>query len=164
MKLVSHVRVKHEPSIQLACHICGETFDSNQLLLQHLQTHDVVEPKVYSEAPTCHICGIKFHTHTNIREHLKKHETTAPRIACKICGRMYKNEQTLRRHSTIHEDDGINIPCSQCVRTFKNRRELAEHELSMHELSLPGTSSSLKVGSYIRLLCNNFVDHSMNFS
>lgn len=130
-RLAEHVKAVHHR----ICHRCGEEFNSNSDLCQHLQTHnDVVEPKVYCDAPRCPVCSIEFTAHTNIIRHLKKHGTTAPRLTCKICDRTYGNAKSLRRHSIIHEDEGKNFPCSNCAVIFPNRRALAEHIRRAHKL------------------------------
>ncbi|KAK2920545.1 hypothetical protein Q8A73_000030 [Channa argus] len=123
------------------CPVCGQTFNQNQLLQDHLKTHDKdrgdqsgeeegqsEKPKknkkqdsglklIQSASLSCRVCGDSFHSQGFLRKHAETHCREFPSI-CGVCGHQVDSPDGLLTHLQSHRETGGT--CSICLKSFQN--------------------------------------------
>lgn len=103
-------RLAHEQSAHpvsptiFTCPVCGLTFNTDQQLQVHAQTH-ATTPPVY----TCSVCGLPFSTWTEKEAHEKTHIPTV--YKCKYCGQEFATLDLANAHiKAVHPDGSPTTP------------------------------------------------------
>jgi KRAB domain-containing zinc finger protein len=111
------------------CSICGETFESRSLNMEHVATmHKDV--KLYD----CTECSSRYITERGLKTHISRaHENTGGSI-CPICGKKLNSIYEVRRHTSfMHEGKARpKFKCTLCDKSYGTKRVLEEH-MSVHE-------------------------------
>ncbi len=125
----SDLKEKKKPGNQLfRCSICSKTFQSNSLLVWHMELH----PKSHrSQEPAfiCHKCGKtckdkkEFDRHNRIHR-LNDKAVSQGRLRCDACLKPFSCLSILERHKPKGQDG---LKCSVCGQTLGCRRRLIDH-------------------------------------
>ena len=111
------------------CSLCGETFESRSLKIEHVATmHKDV--KLYD----CTECSSRYILESSLKTHiLRAHENTIGSI-CPICGKKLKSIYDVRRHTAfMHEGKARpKFKCTLCEKSYGTKKVLEEH-MSVHE-------------------------------
>ncbi|KAM9340646.1 uncharacterized protein ABDE67_016384 [Symphorus nematophorus] len=114
------------------CPICGLTFTQNQLLQDHLKTHEdddedqsedeeedgqLDKPKREKSSLSCKVCGDAFHSRGFLRKHAETHCRASPSI-CGVCGQELDSPEGLLSHLQSHRE--TSGTCSVCGKSFRN--------------------------------------------
>uniref|UniRef100_A0A182QZL6 C2H2-type domain-containing protein n=1 Tax=Anopheles farauti TaxID=69004 RepID=A0A182QZL6_9DIPT len=115
-----HISSIHSESDAFACCYCNAKCSTQQILDEHLKTHD--EGKPYA----CMACGKDF----TRRYHLDRHEKhtncgMVPKevevMPCEVCGKQFTRIDNLREHLRSHMGQGArkrDYQCPYCVKSF----------------------------------------------
>ncbi|XP_061390303.1 zinc finger and BTB domain-containing protein 14 [Musca vetustissima] len=126
-KRVSATTTARRKSIQnnlpLSCEICGNTFNSRQVLNVHMKIHR--QEKTHE----CEICFKRFITACNLQAHMRIHTGEKP-FECKFCGRRFSDRSTHIRHERIHTNEKP-FSCDACGKSFALATTLQAH-LKVH--------------------------------
>lgn len=103
---------KHE------CETCGETFETEQLKLNHRCSIDDPLPKKPATEPIA----------KKVLNRIGKHP-------CPECQKKFTTKQKMHRHLWIHRKKTYS--CEMCVATFEEQGELDRHRLTEHPMDSP---------------------------
>ena len=78
-------------TFQFKCEFCPSLFCSNNILLDHIKTHDMNKPFL------CTICNGKFESNKYLKQHMNLHSGEGP-YKCEICIKTFAWESALRKH------------------------------------------------------------------
>lgn len=120
------------------CQLCGVSFSSEELCLDHSKIH--AEEGCYP----CSLCGMCFSSELDITSHLEEHKVeekkartkiSKGRITCSICSRRFNNEKTLNEH-TCGTSDTKQFRCETCKKAYISEERLRFHR-RFHEGARP---------------------------
>ena len=99
------------------CEYCGKRFRVNQMLRNHLYTHDVLEKKF-----ECKLCNKKFSSKSGWNAHQISHSDEA-KFLCDLCGKSFRHEGNLRLHKRNHQDPQslYKHTCDVCGKTYQTK-------------------------------------------
>ncbi|XP_025832673.1 zinc finger protein 883-like [Agrilus planipennis] len=101
------------------CPICGDSFESKLLLLDHGVNH--LMKKI-----CCRACRLEFCTQASLNEHMKIHPRY--KYVCNICGKCLSSSGALKSHMMgIHNKDSLYM-CTTCGKCFKTGNRLRIHK------------------------------------
>ncbi|XP_069672850.1 zinc finger protein 624-like isoform X2 [Periplaneta americana] len=124
------------------CQLCGESFISEELCLDHSRTHS--EEDCYP----CSLCGMIFTNELDITSHCEEHKAegrktrtkiSKGRLTCSICGRRFNNEKTLSEH-TCGTNEAKQFRCETCKKSYISEVRLRFHR-QFHEGAKPNHCS-----------------------
>ena len=96
--------VIHELKV-FKCNICGEDFNSNSILIKHIDsTHEEMRTVELKTENKCKHCDAVFHNLAILKKHLKKNHGEMATFKCDICPKMYFSARGLRSHQEIHKE------------------------------------------------------------
>ncbi|KAL3884425.1 hypothetical protein ACJMK2_024564 [Sinanodonta woodiana] len=135
---------------QFKCHSCGEVFNNESTLVNHLLIHEPKSDcKIKHQIPLrCTTCKQHFSSLKCLRKHLKKKvpclsvEERRERYQCKTCGRQFLAHSSLTRHLATHSDER-SVPCPKCDKKFKHKENLFKH-MKIHQQKPLACSKCLK--------------------
>ncbi|CAG2198965.1 KRAB [Mytilus edulis] len=107
----------------LTCDICEQTFQTKEMLSNHIPTHF---EKISFQ---CLICGEDHNDRQNLIEHIPIHIHHQNKEFCESCSKVFKNVETLRIHnSKFHQIcfEKKHI-CSYCKQEFFTKGKLERH-------------------------------------
>ncbi|KAM3858518.1 uncharacterized protein ACN63O_018093 [Diretmus argenteus] len=120
--LIKHVET-HPDNPECLCGVCGERFESTEVLLDHLKSYR----ETAATSGTCDICCKSFQ---NMETHMRSHTGVKP-YSCSICAKSFPRPGALRRHKKIHTRVKPDI-CQFCGETFMENDKFQVH-LKTHE-------------------------------
>lgn len=130
------------------CHMCGQIFNSNEEVLQHLQNCKVkVEAKLEQNSDSeskgrnrkkrrknghlfCPHCDRVFTHRNSLMYHMRGHTGERPH-QCDICGKSFFAATALKVHMRLHSGDKP-YKCENCGRHFRQWGDLKYHRISIH--------------------------------
>jgi len=154
------VHVSRNCDIQMRgnkCSLCGETFESRSLKIEHfatmhkdvklydctecssryilessLKTH-ILHAHKNTGGSICPICGKKLNSIHEVRRHTAfMHEGKArPKFKCTLCEKSYGTKKVLEEHMSVHE--GKIFQCSNCDEEFNSKLKLERHIAKEHD-------------------------------
>ncbi|XP_053613189.1 zinc finger protein ZFP2-like isoform X2 [Plodia interpunctella] len=123
----SKVSVKTADQALLACGLCKMLFDSRELLLQHLRTHQT------SRGCSCHICHDIFDSWPQLFAHRMAH-LPQKQWQCHLCKYTNSSQIAMEFHyKNLHYDgEDKSLKCKQCSRSYATPRKLNKHVTVVH--------------------------------
>uniref|UniRef100_A0A1B6K9G9 Protein krueppel n=2 Tax=Graphocephala atropunctata TaxID=36148 RepID=A0A1B6K9G9_9HEMI len=122
---------KH-PDKVTKCNICGDAFESNELLREHKANH--VAEGVVTEEVLKNFEPEPPIDKTPDSKLLRKRRTDIVGLKCPECNKQYNNRKNLLRHVQIHKDK--KFLCDVCPKKFFRREHLKVH-LAKHNIVKP---------------------------
>lgn len=122
------------------CEFCGESFESNENLQDHLKQKCEMKPNsepdisVESEVESvetvesemaCDKCGLTFKNRTSFNHHLQ-HRHKEERYHCEDCGKKFNNPKLLMDHQC--NTNRLGHECAYCSKLFRSPSILEQHE------------------------------------
>ncbi|XP_055904258.1 zinc finger protein interacting with ribonucleoprotein K [Eupeodes corollae] len=123
---------KPHPINKFICHICGNMYDMQSRLSQHIKRH--TEEKEHE----CEICGKKFSSAAQIPRHMNTHTGNRP-YKCKFCTSSFADSSTRNKHERIHTNERP-FKCQECGKCFAYTNVLKVH-MSIHTGERPYSCS-----------------------
>lgn len=120
------------------CQVCGESFSSEELCLDHSRIH--AKEGFYP----CSLCGMCFTSDLDITSHCEEHKVeekkakdkiSKGRIICSMCGRRFNSEKTLNEH-TCGSNETKQFRCELCRKAYISEARLRFHR-RFHEGARP---------------------------
>ncbi|XP_035792590.1 uncharacterized protein LOC118466858 [Anopheles albimanus] len=130
-----------ELAVPIKCQLCGETFQSEHEIKQHLQ-----EQHIDQMTPTsCAICGKRCTNQASLIKHSWDHSRVR-RHCCPQCDKTFHHKARLKRHMESHRNKSVK--CEQCGESFPDGRSLMNHRHSHTKSSkFPCTECGKTFGS-----------------
>ncbi|XP_050100115.1 uncharacterized protein LOC126580861 [Anopheles aquasalis] len=130
-----------ELAVPIKCQLCGETFQSDHEIKQHLQ-----EQHMEQLTPTsCMICGKRCTNQASLIKHSWDHSRVR-RHCCPQCDKTFHHKARLKRHMESHRNKSVK--CEQCGESFPDGRSLMNHRHSHTKSSkFPCTECGKTFGS-----------------
>ncbi|XP_063803293.1 zinc finger and BTB domain-containing protein 1 [Pseudophryne corroboree] len=128
---------KHS-SCPYRCPNCGQRFESENLVVEHMSQcfdHEVYRSSVSDETDRdhrrkhfCDICGKGFYQRCHLREHYTVH-TKEKQFSCQTCGKQFLRERQLRLHNDMHTGMARYV-CSMCDQGNFRKHDHVRHMIS----------------------------------
>ncbi|XP_046490359.1 uncharacterized protein [Neodiprion pinetum] len=107
----------------LECDYCPATFPFNDVLQEHMKTHD------YKILHYCEDCNTEFSTNKARKNH---NITCMQKLICKYCELMLDSKGKKRQHEQKHCDSMYGQLCDYCGEKFKHQGTLDQHIKMQH--------------------------------
>ncbi|RVE60859.1 hypothetical protein OJAV_G00185310 [Oryzias javanicus] len=146
--LIKHMWT-HMDEPQRVCGVCGDVFESNEELKEHLRSYD----KVYK----CEECGKTFFKMHLLKSHLSVHSKNTD-FQCDVCGKKFGAKRALNLHSWSHAEERPH-KCDLCEKTFGLKSLLQAHRKNHNKWQCHLCNKSL---SSSRVLAWHLLSHSEN--
>ncbi|CRL05999.1 CLUMA_CG018952, isoform B [Clunio marinus] len=105
------------------CHVCARNFKNRGTLLNHVKTHETLEP---SDLLQCHICSKFYKNKYKLAQHMVCHEDLRS-WKCKVCGLAFNYKKLMLRHiQAVHENERP-FGCTFCEKRFNSKYDLTVH-------------------------------------
>uniref|UniRef100_A0A2M4B949 Putative c2h2-type zn-finger protein n=1 Tax=Anopheles marajoara TaxID=58244 RepID=A0A2M4B949_9DIPT len=130
-----------ELALPIKCQLCGETFQSDHEIKQHLH-----EQHMDQMTPTsCRLCGKRCTNQASLIKHSWDHSRVR-RHCCPQCDKTFHHKARLKRHMDSHRNKSVK--CEQCGESFPDGRSLMNHRHSHTKSSkFPCTECGKTFGS-----------------
>ena len=133
--VISHKRKHHSCNKYVRCSMCGQGFETELELDEHLLKHS------RGEAHKCIECDMQFCLKSELDNHINFHAGKTP-YECNICRERFMAESSLKAHTFINE---VAHSCTECGMGFRTLRKLETH-MYTHTQEKPYTCSICKTG------------------
>lgn len=100
------------------CSTCGQAFENEQGLREHLSTHSPTKSHV------CPKCNHSFASPSNLRKHLRFHLRRLPYV-CSFCLQSFETNDLLSSHLLVHKG----FVCPECAEVAHSRADLEHHRI-----------------------------------
>ncbi|XP_005804240.2 zinc finger protein 62 homolog [Xiphophorus maculatus] len=115
--LMNHAFQAHSRDVGVLCAVCGGTFESAESLDVHRRSHE--------NSKCCPLCGKLFRSTTSLKEHLAGHAGLKLH-RCHVCGKECRRKGDLKIHMRIHTGEKP-FRCSLCCKSFTHSGHLKKH-------------------------------------
>nr|CAD7256285.1 unnamed protein product [Timema shepardi] len=121
------------------CLLCGNSFQTLELCLEHSNSH------LDTEGFVCNMCLLHFSNKSELTNHMDDHRADekrllrvegSKRLICTVCGRKFNNERTWKAHSCASEPSKKLFKCTECNKSFLTEERLTFHGI-LHKLKQP---------------------------
>uniref|UniRef100_A0A2M4ADD7 Putative mudr-1x ap n=1 Tax=Anopheles triannulatus TaxID=58253 RepID=A0A2M4ADD7_9DIPT len=130
-----------ELAVPIKCQLCGETFQSEHEIKQHLQEQHMEQ----MTSTSCVICGKRCTNQSSLIKHSWDHSRVR-RHCCPQCDKTFHHKARLKRHMESHRNKSVK--CEQCGESFPDGRSLMNHRHSHTKSSkFPCTECGKTFGS-----------------
>ncbi|XP_073828715.1 uncharacterized protein [Musca autumnalis] len=113
-----------DPSVDLKCPICGNTYHSKRYLRNHMTMHGGKANYL------CQFCSKSYHLPNSLSHHIRlKHSglsETPVTLKCHICGKLYYTQKAFRQHLSMHEGKPM-FSCKICGKQYFFSSSLSNH-------------------------------------
>ncbi|XP_021343391.1 zinc finger protein 3 homolog, partial [Mizuhopecten yessoensis] len=106
--------------LNFICPVCGKTYDDQETLGKHLESHTGFD---------CKVCGKSYTTKSNLQTHMRKHNGDKP-YNCTYCDKCFTSLCVLKVHLRTHTGEKPFV-CPTCGVSFAKNIHLKRH-LSIH--------------------------------
>ncbi|XP_053709305.1 oocyte zinc finger protein XlCOF6.1-like isoform X1 [Synchiropus splendidus] len=103
----------------LSCSLCGNRFETRQILRNHMRIHSGEKPFI------CSHCGKCFTQNSSLKTHKRIHTGEKP-FLCSQCGKCFSQKGTLETHMRIHTGEKPFV-CSECGKCFAQKHDVSKH-------------------------------------
>ncbi len=144
------------------CYICNGKFQTSNILIRHLRTHDAFKRTKCPNAYECYVCTKRFEILNSLRRHLIAHDGLES-MQCPRCSKAFTTKSHLKRHistvkctRTADEDSGMEcikvsrkrqtrrVQCSHCEFKSSFCGSLMDHIKKIHGISINNCSLKIK--------------------
>ena len=143
-KLLVHQRA-HDTKKHFKCEVCGDHFDIESRLRNHMMIHDKIKPFACSHEG----CTMAFTQKSNLKRHMRIHSGDKP-FKCEYCHKAFASGSNLKQHLYTHETSKETqvYKCifDNCNRTYKYPSSLKGHYILRHKKEY-ATNISRKVSA-----------------
>ncbi|KAM4730142.1 uncharacterized protein FYW61_010469 [Anableps anableps] len=115
--LMNHAFQAHSRDVGVLCAVCGGSFESAESLDVHLRSHE--------NSKCCPMCGKLFRSTTSLKEHMAGHAGLKLH-RCHVCGKECRRKGDLKIHMRIHTGEKP-FCCSLCCKSFTHSGHLKKH-------------------------------------
>nr|CAD7426911.1 unnamed protein product [Timema monikensis] len=121
------------------CLLCGNSFQTLEMCLEHSNSH------LDTEGFVCNMCLLHFSNKSELTSHMDDHRADekrllrvegSKRLICTVCGRKFNNERTWKAHSCASEPSKKQFKCAECNKSFLTEERLTFHGI-LHKLKQP---------------------------
>nr|CAD7574298.1 unnamed protein product [Timema californicum] len=121
------------------CLLCGNSFQTLELCLEHSNSH------LDTEGFVCNMCLLHFSNKSELTNHMDDHRADekrllrvegSKRLICTVCGRKFNNERTWKAHTCASEPSKKLFKCTECNKSFLTEERLTFHGI-LHKLKQP---------------------------
>ncbi|OQR69868.1 zinc finger protein-like [Tropilaelaps mercedesae] len=153
------------------CPLCDSTFDSKDLLEEHIDSHQqergivecdfcgkdfmsrfeltrhmTIHAQESQSDPQCQLCGKFFATHEDAILHLKVHSPGGRlmkqrKFKCERCDRSFFTRKDVKRHMVVHTGQR-NFVCQFCPQKFGRKDHLVRHTKKTHTNGTTGSNNN----------------------
>lgn len=116
-----HIAKVHEKDLtSLSCRMCGKVCKDERTLMKHAWDHS--KEKNHS----CPKCGKSFFNKARLKRHMQSHRNKS--VACDVCHESFPDGRSLMNHRHSHSNvSGRQFPCRECGKTFGSRSSQQIH-------------------------------------
>ncbi|CAJ0932434.1 unnamed protein product [Ranitomeya imitator] len=109
------------------CKICELSFDSEQILLQHMK--DSHKP---GEMPyVCQVCNYRSSVFVDVDNHFRTTHENTKSLLCPFCLKVIKSGTPYMQHYMKHQNKGV-LRCPKCRLQFLTCKEKMDHKTQHH--------------------------------
>lgn len=128
--LECHVdRVHTAPNPATVCKICELSFETDQVLLQHMKDNHKPGEMPY----VCQVCKYRSSAFADVESHFRKCHVNTKNLLCPFCLKIFKTGTPYMCHYRGHwEKNGHQ--CSKCRLQFLTFKEKMEHKTRCHQM------------------------------
>ncbi|XP_051009208.1 zinc finger protein 280B-like [Acomys russatus] len=129
-QLECHVdRVHTAPDPSVVCKICELSFETDQVLLQHMKDNHKPGEMPY----VCQVCKYRSSVFADVEIHFRKCHVNTKNLLCLFCLKVFKTGMPYMCHYRGHwERSGHQ--CSKCRLQFLTFKEKMEHKTQCHQM------------------------------
>ncbi|XP_052600615.1 zinc finger protein 280B [Peromyscus californicus insignis] len=130
IQLEFHVdRVHIAPDPTMVCRICELSFETDQVLLEHMKDNHKPGEMPY----VCQICKYRSSVFADVETHFRKYHVNTKNLLCPFCLKIFKTGTPYMCHYRGHwERNGHQ--CSKCRLQFLTFKEKMEHKTRCHQM------------------------------
>lgn len=127
--LQKHHQQKHSdiPASELQlfkCHHCELTFETTDLMIQHM-----VEKHEYEKKFNCEICQSFFGWKTGLTRHHRANHAPSP---CSVCSEVFVGQKLLSEHMALVHECNLDLECQLCEVKCSTFVAMQRHNLMDH--------------------------------
>jgi hypothetical protein len=129
-QLECHIdRVHTSPDPSVVCKICELSFETDQVLLQHMKDNHKPGEMPY----VCQVCKYRSSGFADVETHFTKCHVNTKNLLCPFCLKIFKTGMPYMCHYRGHwERSGHQ--CSKCRLQFLTFKEKMEHKTQCHQM------------------------------
>nr|XP_010947638.1 zinc finger protein 280A [Camelus bactrianus] len=123
---IESVHTAQEPSV--VCKICELSFETDQVLLQHMKDNHKPGEMPYE----CPVCSYRSSAFADVEAHFRTCHENTKNLLCLFCLRIFKVVTSYVNHSWRHWNKRV-YRCSKCRLQFLTFKEKTEHQTKNHQ-------------------------------
>ncbi|XP_031995298.1 zinc finger protein 280A [Hylobates moloch] len=123
---IDSVHIAMGPSA--VCKICELSFETDQVLLQHMKDHHKPGEMPY----VCQVCHYRSSVFADIETHFRTCHENTKNLICLFCLKLFKTAIPYMNHCWRHSRRRV-FPCSKCRLQFLTLKEEIEHKTKDHQ-------------------------------